>query len=177
MRGSRYAGAGLPFAEETVLQTVKYLLNLYHSSPPQRRGQGWWFALPRSSAGAIKMRRRLLLSPSARSTDLFFPIIEGKTTFVSSAAGRPGSWGTAPSVFWFLLYAQKERHGGEPYRLCTLHNQCDADRRDETLFRQPLSHGYAVPAPLTQGCLSGGTPPPTPLTQGRLWAGILSKEK
>ncbi len=27
-----------------------------------------------------------------------------------------GSWGTAPSVFWFLLYAQKERPGGEPYR-------------------------------------------------------------
>ena len=27
-----------------------------------------------------------------------------------------GSWGTAPSVFWFLLYEQKERLGGEPYR-------------------------------------------------------------
>ena len=31
------------------------------SPPPQRRGQGWWFALPRSSAGAIKMRPRLPL--------------------------------------------------------------------------------------------------------------------
>ena len=39
------------------------------SPPPQRRGQGWWFALPRSSAGAIKKRRRLLGSVSVRSTD------------------------------------------------------------------------------------------------------------
>ena len=53
---------GLRFAEEAVLQAVKYLLNLPHSSPPLRRGQGWWFALLRSSAGAIKMRRRHLIS-------------------------------------------------------------------------------------------------------------------
>ena len=39
------------------------------SSPPLRRGQGWWFALPRSSAGAIKMRRRHRWSVSVRSTD------------------------------------------------------------------------------------------------------------
>ena len=45
------------------------MLNLYLSSPPQRRGQGWWFALPRFSAGAIKKRRRLLGSVSVRSTD------------------------------------------------------------------------------------------------------------
>ena|GEM_PF-1889593 len=39
-------------------------------------------------------------------------------SFVSSRSlVARGSWGTAPSVFWFLLYAQKERHGGEPYRL------------------------------------------------------------
>ena len=31
------------------------------------------------------------------------------------------------TVFWFLLYAQKERPGGEPYRLCTLQNQCAAE--------------------------------------------------
>ena len=31
------------------------------------------------------------------------------------------------TVFWFLLYAQKERPGGEPYRLCTLQNQCPAE--------------------------------------------------
>ena len=39
------------------------------------------------------------------------------TSFVSSRSlSVRGSWGTAPSVFWFLLYAQKERPGGEPYR-------------------------------------------------------------
>ena len=44
------------------------------------------------------MRRRHLESVSSRSLSV------------------KGSWGTAPSVFWFLLYAQKERPGGEPYR-------------------------------------------------------------
>ena len=44
------------------------------------------------------MRRRHLESVSSRSLSV------------------RGSWGTAPSVFWFLLYAQKERPGGEPYR-------------------------------------------------------------
>ena len=45
---------------------------LPHSPPPLRRGQGWWFAVLRSSAAAIKMRRRLFLSPSACSTEGFF---------------------------------------------------------------------------------------------------------
>ena len=40
---------------------------------------------------------------------------------IRSVSGRggsdaSGSWGAAPSVFWFLLYAQKEHPGGEPYR-------------------------------------------------------------
>ena len=61
------------------------------------------------------MRRRHLESVSSRSLSV------------------KGSWGTAPSVFWFLLYAQKERPGGEPHRLCTLQNQRDAARRDETI--------------------------------------------
>ena len=61
-----------------------------------------------------KMRRRHLESVSSRSLSV------------------RGSWGTAPSVFWFLLYAQKERPGGEPHRLCTLQNQRDADRRLQT---------------------------------------------
>ena len=42
---------------------------------------------------------------------------DAKASFVSSRSlSVRGSWGTAPSVFWFLLYAQKERPGGEPYR-------------------------------------------------------------
>ena len=61
-----------------------------------------------------KMRRRPLESVSSRGLSV------------------RGSWGTAPSVFWFLLYTQKERPGGEPHRLCTLQNQRDADRRLQT---------------------------------------------
>ena len=61
------------------------------------------------------MRRRHLESVSSRSLSV------------------KGSWGTAPSVFWFLLYAQKERPGGEPYRLCTLHILRDAFRRPQTI--------------------------------------------
>ncbi len=49
----------------------------------------------RSSARAIKMRRRHFLSASARSTDLFFCFCR-KTTFVSSAAKRRGSLGQQP---------------------------------------------------------------------------------
>ena len=46
--------------------------------PPQRgRGTGWG-----------QIRRGYLWSASVRSTDLFFPIIEGKTIFVSSTAKR-----------------------------------------------------------------------------------------
>ena len=45
-----------------------------------------------------------------------------KTPFVSSAAGRPErglSRGNLSPLtrFWFLLAVQKERPGGEPYRL------------------------------------------------------------
>ena len=32
----------------------KVLVYYPHSSPPQRRGQGWWFAIPRSSAAGDK---------------------------------------------------------------------------------------------------------------------------
>ena len=61
-----------------------------------------------------------------------------KNKFVSSAAGRPerglSRGNLSPlTVFWFLLYAQKERPGGEPYRLCTLQNQCPAARRPPIL--------------------------------------------
>ena len=57
------------------------------------------------------MRRRHLESVSAALYGRCF------ASFVSSRSlSVRGSWGTAPSVFWFLLYAQKERPGGEPYR-------------------------------------------------------------
>ena len=57
------------------------------------------------------MRRRHLESVSAALYGRCF------ASFVSSRSlAVRGSWGTAPSVFWFLLYEQKERLGGEPYR-------------------------------------------------------------
>ena len=77
------------------------------------------------------MRRRHLESVSAAPYGRCF------ASFVSSRSlAARGSWGTAPSVFWFLLYAQKERLGGEPYRLCTLQNQRDADRRLQVIPRR-----------------------------------------
>ena len=95
---------------------------------------------------------------------------------IRSVSGRggsdaSGSWGAAPSVFWFLLYAQKERPGGEPYRLCTLQNQRDAVRRPQTFPRRAgkikLYYGFCHQS-LRHGCAV-----PPPFTQGRLWVGAM----
>ena len=47
--------------------------------------------------------------------------VREKSKFVASTAKRQrglSRGNLSPlTVFWFLLYAQKERHGGEPYRL------------------------------------------------------------
>ena len=71
------------------------------------------------------MRRRHLESVSVRSTDDAF------ASFVSSTASDRKGFVKGESVpltvFWFLLYAQKERHGGEPYRLCLCKRQRDAE--------------------------------------------------
>ena len=77
------------------------------------------------SAGThIKCAAGTLRAYLRRRTD------DALASFVSSRSlSVRGSWGAAPSVFWFLLYAQKERPGGEPYRLCTLHILRDAVRR------------------------------------------------
>ena len=58
-----------------------------------------------------KMRRRHLESVSAALYGRCLGIVR-----IQPQLSVRGSWGTAPSVFWFLLYAQKERPGGEPYR-------------------------------------------------------------
>ena len=81
------------------------------------------------SAGThIKCAAGTLRAYLRRRTD------DAKASFVSSRSlSVRGSWGAAPSVFWFLLYAQKERPGGEPYRLCTLHILRDAFRRPQTI--------------------------------------------
>ena len=67
IRRRLYGAAGAFYVKSVI--PIKYLLSLRLSPPPLRRGQGWWFALPRSSAGAIKMRRRHRWSVSVRSTD------------------------------------------------------------------------------------------------------------
>ena len=81
------------------------------------------------SAGThIKCAAGTLRAYLRRRTD------DALASFVSSRSlSVRGSWGAAPSVFWFLLYAQKERPGGEPYRLCTLHILRDAFRRPQTI--------------------------------------------
>ena len=81
------------------------------------------------SAGThIKCAAGTLRAYLRRRTD------DALASFVSSRSlSVRGSWGAAPSVFWFLLYAQKERPGGEPYRLCTLHILRDTFRRPQTI--------------------------------------------
>ena len=74
------------------------------------------------------MRRRHLESVSAALYGRCLGIVR-----IQPQLSVRGSWGTAPSVFWFLLYAQKERPGGEPYRLCTLHILRDTFRRPQTI--------------------------------------------
>ena len=48
-------------------------------------------------------------------------------------------------------YAQKERPGGEPHRLCTLHNPRDADRRDEVCTVNPSVSLTTDSSPYTGG--------------------------
>ena len=81
------------------------------------------------AAGALKAYLR------CRTDDAFASFVSSRSLSVR------GSWGTAPSVFWFLLYAQKERLRGERCLLCLCKRLRDADRRDEiiTFCRQPLS--------------------------------------
>ena len=112
VRGRGGWGAGRRLAEGAVLQTIKYLLNCHLSSPPQRRGQGWWFALPRSSGGAIKMRRRHLESVSA----VLYGRCFGSFVFSRSLAAKRFAKGKARfpfALFCFLLQEQKEGPRGE----------------------------------------------------------------
>ena len=77
------------------------------TAPPPLRGRG---------TGWGQIRRGYLWSASVRSTDLFFPIIEGKTIFVSSTAKRQrglARGNSSPLTRFFLLLAvQKEAPAG-----------------------------------------------------------------
>ena len=104
------------------------------SKKSSKRAARRFFRAPQGGGGRCACG--YLWSASVRSTDLFFPIIEGKTIFVSSTAkhqrGLSRGNSSPLTVFFFLLYAQKERPGGEPYRFCTLQNQCPAARRPQS---------------------------------------------
>ena len=47
-------GCGAVICRGKKRQTAKYLPTARIVPPPQRRGQGWWFAIPRSSAAGDK---------------------------------------------------------------------------------------------------------------------------
>ena len=75
-----------------------------------------------------------LWSASVRSTDLdFSPQKNPNSCPALQATERGSSRGNLSplTVFWFLLYAQKERPGGEPYSLCLCKRLRDADRRSQ----------------------------------------------
>ena len=83
----------------------------------------------RKAVGQI--RRGYLWSASVRSTDLFFPIIEGKTIFVSSTAKRQRGLSRGNSSpltrFCLLLAVQKEAPAGQAYSLCLCKRRRDAE--------------------------------------------------
>ena len=75
-----------------------------------------------------------------RSTDLFFPIIEGKTIFVSSTAKRQRGLSRGNSSpltrFCLLLAVQKEAPAGQAHSLGLCKRPRPAGRRNENMPRQ-----------------------------------------
>ena len=65
----------------------------------------------RSSARAIKMRRRHFLSASALDTDIIF-LLPQKNNIRIQRSQASGVSGCSPSVFCFLLHEQKEVPAG-----------------------------------------------------------------
>ena len=94
----RMQRGGAPAAVEKIEQASSAKI---FSGTARRRGQ---------------IRRGYLWSASVRSTDLFFPIIEGKTIFVSSTAKRQRGLSRGNSSpltrFCLLLAVQKEAPAG-----------------------------------------------------------------
>ena len=83
---------------------------LPHSSPPRRRGQGWWFAVLRSSAAAIKMCHRHLIKPICVQYGRLF---RRKMPFVSSTAKRQeGLSRGKPGPHWpcFASFCRSKRN-------------------------------------------------------------------
>ena len=103
------------------------------------------------------MRRRHLESVSSRSLSV------------------RGSWGAAPSVFWFLLCEQKERPGGEPYRLSPSGDSTPPKAttnypRRVGVLTKPCKRREEINAIVSAGNPSGSFHSPPLFAQGRLWA-------
>ena len=109
----RMQRGGAPAAVEKIEQASSAKI---FSGTARRRGQ---------------IRRGYLWSASVRSTDLFFPIIEGKTIFVSSTAKRQRGLSRGNSSpltrFCLLLAVQKEAPAGQAYSLCLCKRLRDAE--------------------------------------------------
>ena len=77
-------------------------------------------------------------SVSVRSTDLDFSFKKNLNSYPALQATERGSSRGKLSpltVFWFLLYAQKERLRGERCLLCLCKRLHDADRREEIWYK------------------------------------------
>ena len=64
-------------------------------------------------------------------------------------------------------YAQKERHGGEPYRLCTLHILRDADRRPQIWLKNSFASFCRSKRKAPPASRTGRHPPATPRRRRR----------
>ena len=102
------------------------------SKKSSKRAARRFFRAPQGGGGRCACG--CLWSVSVRSTDLDFSPQKNPNSYPALQATERGSsrGNLSPlTVFWFLLYAQKERPGGEPYRLCLCKRLRDADRRSQ----------------------------------------------
>ena len=98
------------------------------SKKSSKRAARRFFRAPQGGGGRCACG--YLGSVSVRSTDLDFSPQKNLNSYPALQATERGlSRGNLSplTVFWFLLYAQKERHGGEPYRLCLCKRLRDAE--------------------------------------------------
>ena len=123
VRGSRCAGCGTMFCRVVVPQRVTLPSLKFEQavicpdgpSPATGEGDGEGADAPAATLGAYLCAVRTMLQHRS------YPALQ--------ATERGSSRGNLSplTVFWFLLYAQKERHGGEPYRLCLCKRLRDAE--------------------------------------------------
>ena len=96
---------------------LKVFVSPPHSSPPLRRGQGWWFAVLRSSAAAIKMPPQATFGAILRAVRIgIFQPGKIRIRIQRSQASKGFAKGKARfpfALFCFLLQEQKEVPAGQ----------------------------------------------------------------